>query len=79
MPVYELGRLRDQVAFVMRRIEGRSLKSIVSGLRRGKPEFRQQFSQLRLLNIFHQLCLAVLCTQPRCGPSRPQAIQRHGR
>ena len=37
MPVYELGRLRDKVAFVMRRIEGRSLKSIVSGLRRGKP------------------------------------------
>ena len=65
MPVYELGRLRDQVAFVMRRIEGRSLKSIVSGLRRGKPEFRQQFSQLRLLNIFHQLCLAVAFAHSR--------------
>ena len=59
MPVYELGRLRDQVAFVMRRIEGRSLKAVVSGLRRGKPEIQRLFSRFRLLNVFHQLCLAV--------------------
>ncbi|MEE2757658.1 MAG: bifunctional serine/threonine-protein kinase/formylglycine-generating enzyme family protein [Myxococcota bacterium] len=65
MPVYELGRLRDQVAFVMRRIEGRSLKTVVSGLRRGKPEIRRQFSQLRLLNVFHQLCLAVAYAHSR--------------
>ena len=59
MPVYELGRLRDQVAFVMRRIEGRSLKDVISGLRRGNEEFQEQYGQMRLLNVFHQLCLAV--------------------
>ena len=59
MPVYELGRLRDQVAFVMRRIEGRSLKDVISGLRRGNEEFQEQYGHMRLLNVFHQLCLAV--------------------
>jgi len=65
MPVYELGRLRDQVAFVMRRIEGRSLKDVISGLRRGDPETERNYGRMRLLNIFHQLCLAVAYAHTR--------------
>ncbi|MCB9550796.1 MAG: SUMF1/EgtB/PvdO family nonheme iron enzyme [Myxococcales bacterium] len=65
MPVYELGRLRDQVAFVMRRIEGRSLKDVISGLRRGDPETEQSYGRMRLLNVFHQLCLAVAYAHTR--------------
>ncbi|MCA9540298.1 MAG: SUMF1/EgtB/PvdO family nonheme iron enzyme [Myxococcales bacterium] len=65
MPVYELGRLRDQVAFVMRRIEGRSLKDVISGLRRNEPQIEQQFGPMRLLNVFHQLCLAVAYAHTR--------------
>ncbi|MEE2789635.1 MAG: bifunctional serine/threonine-protein kinase/formylglycine-generating enzyme family protein [Myxococcota bacterium] len=65
MPVYELGRLRDQLAFVMRRIEGRSLKKVISGLRRGNEQIRKQFGRMRLLNIFHQLCLSVAYAHTR--------------
>jgi serine/threonine-protein kinase len=59
MPVYELGRLRGQAAFVMRRVEGRSLKQIIAQLRTGDLEARQQFGRIRLLGLFQQLCLAV--------------------
>jgi serine/threonine-protein kinase len=59
MPVYELGRLGDDVCFVMRRIEGRSLKSIIAHLRRGDREYEKQYGRARLLSLFHQLCLTV--------------------
>ena len=65
MPVYELGRLRDQVAFVMRRVEGRSLKAIISALRKGDLDTRAQFGRMRVLNVFHQLCMAVAFAHTR--------------
>ncbi len=65
MAVYELGRLRDQVAFVMRRVEGRSLKAIISALRRGDLDTRAQFGRMRVLHLFHQLCMAVAFAHTR--------------
>ncbi len=65
MPVYELGRLRDQVAFVMRRVEGRSLKAIISALRKGDLDTRAQFGRMRILTVFHQLCMAVAFAHTR--------------
>lgn len=65
MPVYELGRLRDQVAFVMKRVEGRSLKDIIGLLRRDDPEAARQYGRMKLLGIFHQLCLAVAYAHTR--------------
>jgi serine/threonine-protein kinase len=65
VPVYELGRLHDQVAFVMRRVEGRSLKQVIGLLRRGRPDAARQFGRVRLLNIFHQVCLAVAFSHTR--------------
>lgn len=59
MPVYELGRLQDQVAFVMRRVEGRSLKQLIAQLRTNDPEATEHYGRLRLVNIFQQLCQAV--------------------
>jgi len=58
MPIYDIGRLRGQLAFVMKRIEGRSLKELIALLRRGGTE-AEEFNTQRLLNIFHQLCQAV--------------------
>ena len=65
MPVYELGRLGDEVAFVMRRVEGRSLKAVIAALQRDVEEARRQFSRMRLLGVFHQLCLAVALAHKR--------------
>lgn len=65
VPVYELGRIHDQVAFVMRRIEGRSLKDIIASLRRGDPDVTGSFGRMRLLSVFHQLCRAVAFAHTR--------------
>jgi serine/threonine-protein kinase len=65
VPVYELGRVHDQIAFVMRRIDGQSLKDIIAALRRGDPAVAKSFGRLRLLNLFHQLCLAVAFAHTR--------------
>lgn len=59
MPVYEIGRIRDQVGFVMKRIEGRSVKEIIGSLQRGDPEVERSFGLSRILQIFNRLCLAV--------------------
>lgn len=58
MPVYELGRLRGEMAFVMKRIEGRSLKEIIAIRRQGGEE-AEAYTVMRLLTIFQQLCTAV--------------------
>lgn len=65
VPVYELGRIRGQVAFVMKRVEGRSIKGIISAMRKGDAEVLAQFGRPRILNLFHQLCLAVAFAHTR--------------
>lgn len=59
MPLYELGRLRDQVAFVMKRIEGTSLKQIITSSRRGDLSIMKKFPRNRLIHAYQQLCMAV--------------------
>ena len=59
MPLYELGRLRDQVAFVMKRIEGTSLKQIITSTRRGDLAIMKKFPRNRLLHAYQQLSMAV--------------------
>ena len=59
MPLYELGRLRDQVAFVMKRIDGTSLKNIITGTRRGDLAMMKKFPRNKLIQAFQQLCTAV--------------------
>jgi hypothetical protein len=64
MPVYELGRLRGQVAFVMKRVEGQSLKTIIGETRRVESD-TLPYGRARLLGIFQQLCLAVAFAHTR--------------
>jgi serine/threonine protein kinase len=65
VPVYELGRLHDQVAFVMRRIEGRSLKDIIGQPAPRRSGRRRAVRAHALLTVFHQLCLAVAFAHTR--------------
>ncbi|MFN3202258.1 MAG: protein kinase domain-containing protein [Bradymonadia bacterium] len=65
MPVYEIGRIQDQVGFVMKRIEGRSLKEIIGSLQRGEPDVEREFGLNRILQIFGRLCLAVAYAHSR--------------
>lgn len=59
MPLHELGRLRDQVAFVMKRVEGTTLKQIITSTRRGDLAIMKKFPRGRLISAFRQLCMAV--------------------
>ena len=59
MPLHELGRLRDQVAFVMKRVEGTTLKQIITSTRRGDLAIMKKFPRNRLISAFRQLCMAV--------------------
>ena len=60
MPLYELGRLRDQVAFVMKRIDGTSLKNIITGTRRGDLAMMKKFPRNKLIQAFQQLLVTAV-------------------
>ena len=57
--VYELGKIKGDVVFVMRRVEGLSLKALISKLRKGDEELIKQYTLTQKLQAFYQLCQAV--------------------
>ena len=57
--VYELGKIKGDVVFVMRRVEGLSLKSLISRLRKGDEDLIKQYTLIQKLQAFYQLCQAV--------------------
>ncbi len=57
--VYELGKINDDVVFVMRRVEGVSLKALISKLRKGDEKLLEQYTLSQKLQAFYQLCQAV--------------------
>jgi formylglycine-generating enzyme required for sulfatase activity len=64
--VYEIGVGDDgQPFFTMQLIEGRTLQSILDGLRGQAPEVLRAFSRVRLLHIFIQVCNAVAYAHSR--------------
>lgn len=57
VPVHELGRLPNgEVYFTMKLVEGRTLETVIRGLRKGAPQYRRQYGRARLLHIFQQVC-----------------------
>ncbi len=60
VPVYDMG-ISDcgEVYFAMRRVQGRSLWSILSGLRKGEAGAQRWWTRHRLLHAFVQVCNAV--------------------
>ncbi len=60
VPVYEIGEGENgEVFFVMRRVGGQSLGSVLKGLRAGDTVLRAHWSRHRLLGAFVSLCNAV--------------------
>jgi eukaryotic-like serine/threonine-protein kinase len=57
--VYELGKINGNVVFVMRRVEGISLKELIYRLRKGHEELLTQYTLNHKLQLFYQLCQAV--------------------
>ena len=59
IPVYELGKIKGDVVFVMRRVDGLSLKELIHKLRKGDQTLLDQYTLSHKLQLFHQLCQAV--------------------
>jgi len=66
VPIYETGITEDgQVFFVMRKVQGRSLRDLLEALGRGEPEAVAGWSRHRLLRAFVQVCNAVAFAHSR--------------
>ena len=57
--VYELGKIKGDVVFVMRRVDGLSLKELIHKLRKGDQSLLDQYTLSHKLQLFYQLCQAV--------------------
>jgi eukaryotic-like serine/threonine-protein kinase len=60
VPVHDVGLLPDGTPYyTMKLVSGRTLRSVLDGLRAGDEETRAEFSRFRLLSIFGQACAGV--------------------
>ena len=66
VPVHDVGLSRDgQVYFVMRKVQGRSLRQVLSALRSGDEATCAAWTRTRLLHAFIQVCNAVAYAHDR--------------
>ncbi|MBU0552111.1 SUMF1/EgtB/PvdO family nonheme iron enzyme [Myxococcota bacterium] len=60
VPVHDFGYFSGgEIFFTMKLVQGRTLKDIIKKIRKGDPETSAEFSRLRLINIFQQVCMAI--------------------
>jgi tRNA A-37 threonylcarbamoyl transferase component Bud32 len=60
VPVYDLGRDPHGAAFfTMKRVRGKTLETLLDGLRAGDAEARTELTRHKLLSVFGSVCLAV--------------------
>lgn len=66
VPIYDMGVTdAGEVFFVMKKVEGRSLRQVLSALSRGEPESIARWPRTRLLHAFIQVCNAVAYANDR--------------
>ncbi|MBL6766336.1 MAG: protein kinase [Verrucomicrobiae bacterium] len=66
VPIHELGRDPDgRLFYVMKKIEGRTLQSIINELRSGNPESRATYPLAHLLTIYVKICDAIAFAHSR--------------
>lgn len=60
VPVHELGELDNGLPFyTMKKVEGRTLKKVIIGLRKANPAIQSQYGRMKLINILLQVCQAI--------------------
>lgn len=57
--VHNIGVDENKQFFTMKLVQGESLGDILHQMRKGILRVRQRYSQMRLLNIFVQICMAI--------------------
>jgi serine/threonine protein kinase/formylglycine-generating enzyme required for sulfatase activity len=66
VPVYELGvRAGGALFFTMKRVEGRTLREVIKGLRGREPDYEAAFGRIRLLQAFQQVNMAIAYAHSR--------------
>lgn len=66
IPIYDLGMLSNGEFFYTMRLQRElTLATILDGLRAGAEEFVQEYHEYRLLQIFHQICMAMAFAHAR--------------
>jgi serine/threonine protein kinase len=66
VPIHELGVTTDgRIYFVMKKVQGRSLRAVLSGLKHGDPAIAQLYTTFRLLMSFVWVCQAVAYAHDR--------------
>ncbi len=60
IPIHDVGRLPSgELFYVMKKLSGRTLAEILSALARAEPATKLEFTRVRLLTLFQQICYAV--------------------
>jgi serine/threonine-protein kinase len=60
VPIYDMGALPSgEIYYTMRVVRRHSLRDVLDRIRRGEPQAIEEYTQVRLLNIFQQVCHAV--------------------
>ncbi len=60
IPVHDFGYFSGgEIFFTMKLVQGRTLRDIIRGLRRGDPQTVAEFNLVGLLGIFQQVCQAI--------------------
>jgi serine/threonine-protein kinase len=66
VPVHDMGTTADgEIYFVMKKVEGKSLKQELAALRGGEPDAVRVWTRHRLLSAFIQVCNAVAYAHDR--------------
>jgi len=67
VPVHDLGYTDEgEIYFVMKKVEGRSLRELLKGLRKGTLPDAKEWTRRRLLVVFVQICNAIAYAH-ECG------------
>lgn len=66
VPIYDVDRTSKEIRYyVMKMVEGRSLREVIHGLKIGHPETTGRWSRHRLLTAFVQVCEAMAYAHER--------------
>jgi eukaryotic-like serine/threonine-protein kinase len=63
--IYELGKINGNVSFVMRKVDGQSLKQLIQKLRKNDPKSIEEHTLTQKVQIFAKLCQAVAFAHSR--------------
>jgi eukaryotic-like serine/threonine-protein kinase len=58
-PIYDMGSVNEEPFFTMRLVEGDTLRQVLDRLRDGDKETQEEYTLIRRLQIFQQLCMGM--------------------